>query len=72
MNKKQHTLNASIELQGVGLHTGENVKVIIEPAAENHGYKFQRTDVEGEPIIPADADLVRSEERLCHTNKIKG
>ena len=63
MNKKQHTLNASIELQGVGLHTGENVKVVIEPAAENHGYKFQRTDIEGEPIIPADADLVVSTER---------
>jgi UDP-3-O-[3-hydroxymyristoyl] N-acetylglucosamine deacetylase/3-hydroxyacyl-[acyl-carrier-protein] dehydratase len=63
MNKKQHTLNATIELQGVGLHTGENVKVTIEPAAENHGYKFQRTDIEGEPIIPADADLVVSTER---------
>ena len=63
MNKKQHTLNATIELQGVGLHTGEKVKVIIEPAAENHGYKFQRTDIEGEPIIPADADLVVSTER---------
>ena len=63
MNKKQHTLNATIELQGVGLHTGESVKVIIEPAAENHGYKFQRTDIEGEPIIPADADLVVSTER---------
>ena len=58
MNKKQHTLTAPIELAGVGLHTGEKVKVIIEPAAENHGYKFQRTDIEGEPIVPADADLV--------------
>ena len=26
MNKKQHTLNATIELQGVGLHTGEKCK----------------------------------------------
>ena len=63
MNKKQHTLTAAVELEGVGLHTGEKVKVIIEPAPENHGYKFQRTDIEGEPIVPADADLVVSTER---------
>jgi len=63
MNQNQHTLNATIELEGVGLHTGKNVKVVIEPAAENHGYKFQRIDVEGEPIIPADADLVVSTDR---------
>ena len=63
MNKKQHTLIAPVELEGVGLHTGEKVKVIIEPAAENHGYKFQRTDIEGGPIVPADADLVVSTER---------
>ncbi len=63
MYTKQHTLNEVIELEGVGLHTGQNVKVIVEPAAENHGYKFQRIDIEGEPIIPADADLVVSTDR---------
>ena len=63
MFTKQHTLNNTIELVGVGLHTGSKVKVIIEPAPENHGYKFQRTDIEGNPIIPADADLVVSTER---------
>ena len=35
----------------------------IHPAAENHGYKFQRLDVEGQPIIKADADLVVSTDR---------
>ena len=58
MNTKQHTLNRAFSLSGQGLHTGEKVTVTIEPALENHGYKFQRTDVEGSPIIPADADLV--------------
>ena len=58
MNTKQHTLNKAFSLSGQGLHTGEKVTVTIEPALENHGYKFQRTDVEGSPIIPADADLV--------------
>ena len=58
MNTKQHTLNKAFSLSGQGLHTGEKVTVTIEPALENHGYKFQRTDVEGGPIIHADADLV--------------
>lgn len=63
MNTKQHTLNESIEIIGVGLHKGETTKMIIEPASENYGYKFQRIDLEGEPIIPADADLVVSTKR---------
>ena len=35
----------------------------IHPAPENHGYKFQRLDVDGQPIIKADADLVVSTDR---------
>ena len=58
MSDKQHTLKKEFSLSGQGLHTGAKVTVTIEPAAENHGYKFQRIDIEGEPIIPADADLV--------------
>ncbi|MFN5786950.1 MAG: bifunctional UDP-3-O-[3-hydroxymyristoyl] N-acetylglucosamine deacetylase/3-hydroxyacyl-ACP dehydratase, partial [Flavobacteriia bacterium] len=33
------------------------------PAPENHGYKFQRIDLEGEPVIKADADLVVATDR---------
>jgi len=58
MSEKQRTLKKAFSLSGIGLHTGENVEVTIEPAPENHGYKFQRIDLEGHPIIPADADLV--------------
>ena len=63
MSDKQHTLKESIEFLGVGLHTGEEVKMTILPAAENHGYKFQRTDLEKQPIIKADVDNVVSTER---------
>ncbi len=58
MNEKQRTLKAPISFVGIGLHTGEKVKVTICPAKENHGYKFQRVDLEGQPIIKADCDLV--------------
>ena len=60
---KQHTLKDSATLKGVGLHTGEPVTLILRPAPEGHGYKFQRTDLEGAPIIDADADLVVSTDR---------
>jgi UDP-3-O-[3-hydroxymyristoyl] N-acetylglucosamine deacetylase/3-hydroxyacyl-[acyl-carrier-protein] dehydratase len=63
MAEKQRTLKAAIKLQGIGLHTGEKVNLEICPAPDNHGYKFQRTDLEGEPIIKADADLVVATDR---------
>lgn len=63
MAEKQQTLKAAVKLQGVGLHTGEKVNLEICPAPENHGYKFQRVDLEGEPIIKADVDLVVATDR---------
>lgn len=63
INPKQTTLQSTIELSGVGLHTGANVILRIVPAAENHGYKFKRTDLAGEPIIEADCDLVTDTSR---------
>jgi UDP-3-O-[3-hydroxymyristoyl] N-acetylglucosamine deacetylase/3-hydroxyacyl-[acyl-carrier-protein] dehydratase len=59
----QRTLSEKIRFEGVGLHTGERVVMEIHPAPENHGYKFQRIDLDGQPIIKADADLVVSTER---------
>lgn len=63
MTDKQHTLKASAVIKGVGLHTGEPVTLTLRPAPIGHGYKFQRTDIEGEPIIDADAELVSSTAR---------
>ncbi|MBL7964580.1 MAG: bifunctional UDP-3-O-[3-hydroxymyristoyl] N-acetylglucosamine deacetylase/3-hydroxyacyl-ACP dehydratase [Flavobacteriales bacterium] len=63
MSDQQHTLKKAVSLTGVGLHTGAPVTITLEPAPENHGYKFQRTDLEGQPIIDADADLVVSTAR---------
>lgn len=58
MNEFQRTIKEPVTLHGVGLHTGESVELSIHPAPENHGYRFQRTDLEGEPIIRADVDNV--------------
>jgi len=63
MADKQKTLKDVVKLTGIGLHTGEKVNMEICPAPDNHGYKFQRVDVEGEPIIKADVDLVVATDR---------
>ena len=54
----QHTIKAPVTVSGVGLHTGKEVQMTFHPAQANHGYKFRRTDLPGEPVIEADADLV--------------
>ncbi len=63
MAEMQRTIANPIKLVGVGLHTGEKVNMEILPAKAGHGYKFQRIDLEGEPFITADCDLVVSTER---------
>lgn len=60
MNDHQHTLKGEASVSGVGLHTGKKVTVTLCPAPEGHGLAFQRVDLEGQPVIPADADLVTS------------
>lgn len=59
----QHTIKKETSLTGVGLHTGQNVTVKFLPAPPNHGIKFQRVDLPGQPIIPADCDLVTTVQR---------
>ena len=56
--QKQRTLADSFSLEGKGLHTGLNIHITFKPAAENHGYKIKRVDLEGQPIIDALAENV--------------
>jgi UDP-3-O-[3-hydroxymyristoyl] N-acetylglucosamine deacetylase/3-hydroxyacyl-[acyl-carrier-protein] dehydratase len=58
MSVKQRTLKSAVTISGVGLHTGKQVTLTFVPAADNHGYKFQRVDLPGNPIINADVDNV--------------
>ena len=60
---KQRTLKGSFSLFGKGLHTGLSLTVTFNPAPENTGYKIQRIDVDGQPIIDAHADNVSDTQR---------
>ena len=60
---KQTTLKGSFSLCGKGLHTGLSLTVTFNPAPENHGYKIQRIDLEGMPVIDAIAENVIDTQR---------
>ncbi len=60
---KQKTLKSSFSLSGKGLHTGLNLTVTFNPAPENTGYKIQRIDLEGQPVIDAVAEKVVDTQR---------
>lgn len=58
----QRTLKAPIGCVGVGLHSGQRVRLTFKPAPVNHGIVFRRTDLGVD--IPAYADRV-VDTRLC-------
>lgn len=60
---KQRTLKESFKVHGKGLHTGLMIDAEFCPAPDNHGYKFQRLDLEGEPVIDALAENVTATTR---------
>jgi len=60
---KQTTIAKEVSLIGVGLHTGKNVTLTFKPAEANVGYAFVRVDLEGHPVIEADASYVTNTQR---------
>ena len=58
MNTKQHTIRKPVTVSGVGLHTGVKATMTFLPAKPNFGIKFQRIDIEGQPVVEADVDNV--------------
>lgn len=66
----QRTIAKEISLTGVGLHTGNNVTMTFKPAPVNHGYAFKRVDLEGHPVIEADATYVVNTQRGTNLEKM--
>ena len=66
---KQTTIASEITLTGVGLHTGQNVTMTFKPAPVNNGFTFIRVDLEGQPIIEADANYVVNTQRGTNLEK---
>ena len=49
----QQTLKESVTINGIGLHSGAPVKLVINPAPENTGIVFQRVDIDGASPVKA-------------------
>jgi len=58
---KQRTLKKSINATGVGLHTGEKVKMTLRPAAPDTGIVFRRVD------LPDSAEIKVQPQYVCDT-----
>ncbi|MBA0883856.1 bifunctional UDP-3-O-[3-hydroxymyristoyl] N-acetylglucosamine deacetylase/3-hydroxyacyl-ACP dehydratase [Flavobacterium undicola] len=67
---KQKTIKTEISLTGVGLHTGKEVKMTFKPAPANNGFTFVRLDLEGHPVIEADANYVVNTQRGTNLEKL--
>ena len=50
-NLSQKTVKSDISFNGIGLHTGNPVDLIIKPAQPNNGIIFKRTDLKENNII---------------------
>lgn len=66
---KQTTIAGEITLKGVGLHTGQEVTMTFKPAPVNNGFTFIRVDLEGHPMIEADANYVVNTQRGTNLEK---
>lgn len=66
---KQKTIKEAITLTGVGLHTGKEVTMVLKPAPIDNGFTFVRVDLEGSPVIEADAAYVVNTQRGTNLEK---
>jgi len=63
MSNKQTTIKSSVSLEGVGIHTGKDVKLSFKPADSDTGYVFKRLDLDGSPSIEALSKYVINTQR---------
>ena len=54
----QRTISKPVTCKGLGIHSGREVSLTVNPAPANHGIKFKRTDLLNSPSIPAHFNLV--------------
>jgi UDP-3-O-[3-hydroxymyristoyl] N-acetylglucosamine deacetylase/3-hydroxyacyl-[acyl-carrier-protein] dehydratase len=60
---QQQTLRDSVSLEGLGLHSGNSVRMTFLPAKPNTGIRFRRVDLDGKPEIEARVENVNDTNR---------
>ncbi len=69
MDKLQRTISRVVEYSGIGLFTGEEVKLRFKPSPANTGIVFVRTDIKGYPNVPASVETLCESKRLVALEK---
>ena len=62
MVRQQRTIKETFEYEGIGLHTGKQVKTVFRPAPPDTGIVFRRIDLDPVVEIPANIDYVHDGE----------
>lgn len=65
----QHTIQKPAAYEGIGLHSGNPVKMRFLPAEPNTGLRFRRVDLDDQPEIPASFDHVTDTTRSTTLSK---
>ncbi|MBN3033973.1 MAG: bifunctional UDP-3-O-[3-hydroxymyristoyl] N-acetylglucosamine deacetylase/3-hydroxyacyl-ACP dehydratase [Bacteroidales bacterium] len=63
MSERQRTIQSPVSVSGKGLHSGLTVNMTFWPADTNHGIRFRRADLDNQPVIRADCNLVSDTNR---------
>ncbi len=58
-SRAQKTITKSVEIEGVGVHGGRQVRLRLEPAEADSGIRFFRIDLPGTPVIPVSPASVK-------------
>lgn len=56
--RQQRTIQRAVNFSGIGIHTGKTVSMSFVPAKDGTGIQFKRTDLPGQPHIPATLEYV--------------
>ena len=60
---KRRSIQRSAEVTGTGLHTGASTRAVFHPGIPGKGVVFRRTDLDGQPEVPARVSEVDVLER---------
>jgi UDP-3-O-[3-hydroxymyristoyl] N-acetylglucosamine deacetylase / 3-hydroxyacyl-[acyl-carrier-protein] dehydratase len=66
---QQQTISRAVSYSGIGLHSGNEVKMTFLPAQPGTGIRFRRIDLEGKPEIEARVENVTETNRSTTLGK---
>ncbi|MDP8264136.1 MAG: UDP-3-O-acyl-N-acetylglucosamine deacetylase [Candidatus Aceula lacicola] len=70
ISRKQKTIKKEIFVEGIGLHTGNKVKLVFKPAEKDTGIQFVRVDLADKPVIEASHSMIVDDKAMPRCTSI--